>query len=223
MKIVTIIDTETSGLDPKSSYLLEVAAVRFSVEHAAVVDVCSWLVHAEDNEAFSVNGIPPGLVRDAKLGPLNVAEQVRIVASSTDAIVAHNAAFDSQWLPSLEDARWICSANDIEWPRASDSRSLVAVCLAHGVPVTSAHRALTDCLLLARLFERVAELGHDVNRMLEDALLPRITLQSLQPFADNDKARAAGFRFDAPTKRWLKRVRKDRPGEYSFKTREIDQ
>lgn len=217
MRNVLIVDTETTGLDRRTDLLLEVGAVLWSVRHRTVLHAESRLYHAPVNPAEPINGIPAGAVQE--LASVQVAVPW---VSDADAIVAHHADFDRQWLPELGKP-WICTANDVAWPRTGDSRSLVAICLAHGVGVSHAHRALTDCLLIARLLERVGELGHDPERLLSDALLPRVTLQALHRFEDNDKAKAAGFRFDGATKRWLKRVRQDSPCEYPFKTRQVDQ
>ena len=69
--------------------------------------------------------------------------------------------------------------------------------LAHGVGVLDAHRALTDVETLSRLLTRVHEMGHPLPALIERAMRPRVKLQSLQPFEENDKAQAAGFAWDA--------------------------
>jgi DNA polymerase-3 subunit epsilon len=164
----------------------------------------SWIVRAPANAAEAINRIPSAAVA-AGIDRADSDDRWRIWSASCDAIVAHNAAFDRQWLPDV-NRPWICTADDVTWPRGSESRSLVSLCLAHGVGVTHAHRALTDCLLIARLLERCAELGHDVGEMFARALAPKRLYRSMQAFADNDKARAHGFRFDYGTKRWLRRM-----------------
>jgi hypothetical protein len=74
--------------------------------------------------------------------------------------------------------------------------------------VTDTHRALSDALLIARCFERVSEMGHDVEAMILRAMRPRALYQSKQGFAENDKAKAAGFGWvdDGKRKGWYKTI-----------------
>ena len=70
----------------------------------------------------------------------------------------------------------------------------------------SAHRALADCLILARLFERVVELGHDVREMLRRGLEPKATYQAMVSYGDRELAKTAGFTWDGEAKRWTRRL-----------------
>ncbi len=225
MRRILIVDTETTGIDPASSRVIELAWAVWLVKERCLLEATTQLIFAPENQAEHVNGIPVAALEQgwADDGESSVWEVAKMAATECDAYVAHGAEFDRKMIDGrLGDyCPWICSMEDIAWPKPSSSRSLVGMALAHGVGVVSAHRALDDVMTLCRLFERVAELGHDVDKMLTDALLPRITLQALQKFEDNDKAKAHGFRFDGGTKRWLKRVRKDQPGEYPFRIREV--
>lgn len=227
MRRVLITDVETTGLDPASDHVIEVAIVEWSVKHRTIIRAASGLAEHESNPAESVNRIPAAALSDPALDyePWNFVANMVDDATHFEGscFVAHRAEFDrSFYLPHIRcRLPWACSKFDIAWPRSAPGASLVEVALAHDVAVAYNHRALADCLLLARIFERVAELGHDVEKLLSDALLPRITLQAFQKFEDNDKAKAAGFRFDGATKRWLKRVRKDQPGEFPFRVREV--
>jgi DNA polymerase-3 subunit epsilon len=127
-----------------------------------------------------------------------------------EAVVAHNAAFDRQWfghgeLPALERP-WICSMEDIRWPAERQLRATPSVrdlALAYGVPVWAAHRALTDCIYLAQVFERCA----DLESLLAAALEPRRLYRACLSYDERHRARAAGFRWNDPVpKAWTRRL-----------------
>jgi len=199
------LDLETAGLEPDAA-VLEVGCVLYSVQHAAVVECYSALLHAEENPAVAVNGIAVGILRDAPPGG-NAWDHVLGLAQRADVIVVHNVAFDKPRTPTaLQSVKPWLDTMDVAFPKPTTSRSLVAICLAHGVPVTHAHRALTDALLIARLLERCAELGADVAGMLGRALLPRVKVIANVSYDDRLRARDAGFSWDASAKLWTKRM-----------------
>ena len=228
MKTITILDTETNGLDLTQSQCIELGYVRWSVEHRCMQSCRSVLLDRKSNEAQSVNGIAPELLRFG----VSDREAISVLAEAlfdSDAIVAHNAEFDRQALGPLLDAQvelppWICTLEDFIWPEPSDSQSLVNIALAHGVAVVSAHRAIHDCLLLARLLER---LGSDVDSALAVALKraqrPKAKFVSLEPFARKDEVKAAGFRWDNDRRVWWKRMAIEDAAELPFRMRREDE
>lgn len=216
MNRIAIIDTETSSLEPSTGHLLEVAIVDWSVTHRTTLRSYAALCAAPSNEAEAVNGIAPALLTSGLLGAREqVVRSVVTLASKADAILAWKADFDRSWLPELDDKLWL-DAMDIAWPRASSSRSLVAVALAHGVGVASAHRALDDVALLARLLERIAEGGADLPALLARAGRPKVLVVAETPppwkMAEEEWTRLkgalkdAGFRFDPTTKAWTRKM-----------------
>jgi DNA polymerase-3 subunit epsilon len=196
-----LIDVETSGVDATADHLLEVGVVLWSVEHRTSIASASWICQAPSNEAEAINGIPAAILplgRDAA----SVRETVRRWAEGTDVIIAHNGDFDRQWLPELARP-WIDSAWDCSWPRPCSDRKLTSIALAHGLAVLEAHRALPDCQLLARLLERVHELGHDVGQLLARAMRPKVKVVADVSFEQRDLAKAHGFRWAPyPVKEW---------------------
>lgn len=206
MKTLLVVDTETSSLDPETGSLLEVAAAVWSVEHRSLVRARSWLVQAESNQAVAINGIPErlltrGVERDV------VMHQVHSIAiKECDALVAHNADFDAKWFsPEIQRLTWICSCEDIDWPRPSTSRGLTALALTHGVGVVSAHRALDDVLTLCRLLERSAELS-DLDTMLMRTQRPKARFVANVPRHMNDVLKEHRFRWDPDRREWWRRM-----------------
>jgi DNA polymerase-3 subunit epsilon len=206
---VLILDTETTGLDPASGQCLEVGAVLFHVPSRAVLGQLSFLIPAASNPARHVNGIDPAVTQLAQPWRPSLALFEAMVASA-DAVLAHNAAFDRQWfgldpLPAIERP-WICSMEDIRWPSDRHLRATPSVrdlALAYGVPVWAAHRALTDCIYLAQVFERCA----DLDDLLVAALEPRQLFRAQLSYAERHQAKDAGFRWNDPVAgAWTRRL-----------------
>lgn len=219
MRRVLLIDTETSGLDPEKDFLLEVAAGLWSVEHQTLLRATTWLVRAEANAAFQVNGIPVEILADQPPRK-TVIERVSswFTSSEADAIVSHGD-FDRRVLWELDGHPWIDTCDDIElpgselkptWPRGANSKGLTALALAHGITgFSGAHRALDDVLTLARLLERAGELGANVHALLSRGLRPKSVFEVSDKRFDekrNELAKQNGFRWDAPTKSWRRRM-----------------
>lgn len=239
MKTIAIIDTETGGLDPAVHPLLEVGCVLWSVEYRALVGARSWLKGEGplENAALAVNGIDPMLARNWGLSAEEFACEVVAFAGQADALTAWNADFDRRWLPDM-GRPWFCAMDDLSWPRASSSRKLAEVALAHGVGVVDAHRALTDCLTIARLLERVAEM-HDADRhkviapgyaftfedWLARALRPKVHVEVADKGFDADRnalAKEHGFRWEAaPVKAWRRKMFAEDADKLPFRVVEV--
>ncbi len=209
MNTVLIIDTETTGLDPNADQLIEVGAIIYSMEAHTSLVTYSSLVHRAfgGNAARAINGIP-----DAALPfgtPLDrIIDSLDKFTKRCDAICAHNAAFDRSFLPQIADTLpWICTRSDVQWPRGEQGASLVSTCLAHGLGVSHAHRALTDCTLLARLFDRVHEMGHDLSMVLERGLRPKGLFAAQVSYEDRELAKKAGFSWQKPY--WIRTMARD--------------
>lgn len=219
MSFAIIVDTETTSIDPATGSLVEVASAKFDLEHGKLVDARSFLLERTQGEhgAEEVHGIPAELV--ARYGlPASTLDGLKRYCTGAVATIAHNAAFDRQWLAGIEP--WACSM-DFEWPRPVQSRSLTAIALAHGVGVVAAHRALDDVLTLARVLERCKEMGADLVRMVERALRPKVLVQAIVSYDDRDKAKAARFTWEAEKKRWVKLMFADEVAALGFPTKEV--
>ncbi len=238
MKTIAIIDLETTSLDPATGHVVEVALALWSIEFRALIRCRSWLCAAPAEEVAktqAIHGIPPALVAARGVPFEEVAKQVgAIVTKEADVFVAHNSDFDRSWFPLhvQNAAPWVDTCNDLEWPRPSTSRGLVALALAHGVGVVAAHRALDDVLTLARLFERAAELGADLHAMLARAMRPKVLVAANTPkpweIPDSEwqalktQLQANGFRFvEQPEKRWQRSIARDDRAGLPFETREV--
>lgn len=214
--LITILDLETTSLSPADGEVIEVGAILYSVEHRAILQQVSTLLPVASNGAEDVNGIGVELVglvpsRARKMAFELVGE---LMAESTY-LVAFNSDFDRQWFPGWD--KW-SDAAAIRYPRPSNSRSLVNLCLAHGIPVVSAHRALDDCRLLAELLGKVPDLEAELAR----AARPKVLVRALVGYEGKDAAKAAGFYWDREVPRaWAKRMPWEDAEELQFEVMEV--
>lgn len=219
MNSVLVFDCETDGLDPVANCVIEVGCVLWSVEHRTIIECFSALIYNESNAAEPFNAIPPDALGRGSVSREIAWEITAQSAQQADAVLAHQADFDrafveqqGQWNDTREAAEtllsrpWICTIEDFVWPRDHlAGKSLVSIALAHGVAVTSAHRAINDCLLLSRLLER---LGGDVDLALEvaleRALRPKARFIARTAYKDKDLVKLHGFHWNGTV--WHRRM-----------------
>lgn len=223
---VLILDTETTGLDPEKGRVIEVATVVYNVEMAAVVACRSELVYStEGNAAESINRIPGELLKYGK-DQDSVWNKVSIEALNCDAVLAHNSDFDRQWVPECYDGfhlPWGDTCHLVTWPRQTKpSASLIALAIDHGVAIVDAHRALSDCLLIARLLTRCKELGHDIEALIAQAVRPAGMFKAIVSYADKDLAKLAGFNWDGKQRSWTRKMALEDVDKLPFKVMRIE-
>jgi DNA polymerase-3 subunit epsilon len=225
---IVITDTETTGLDPLTSQVIEVACVVYSLRHYAVVESYSSLVYAESNAAERINRISPSLLRTAP-EEKDVWRKVKRIAedsgTATSVYAAHNAQFDRKFYRADVGAvlPWVCTMTDCEWPMSPLGSSCVNMALAHGVAVASAHRALTDCMLIANTMTRVAEMDYDLSKIIERAMRPKkLYAVKAKDFSTdrNALAKANGFQWNKPN--WLRSMAPEDTAALPFDVIEVE-
>lgn len=219
-----IIDTETTGLED-TARVIEVGAILYSVDNQCSLQELATLLPADGNAAESINRIKVEALREIGFtqSASMAMELLFSMSKSADVYVAHNAEFDSKrvfgqtdFLP-LAELPWVCTKSDFRWPCGKEQDSLINTALANGVPVASAHRALTDCRLIAALFDRMA----DLPAMFEVAMRPKALFEALVPFERKDEAKAAGFKWNGTDRTWTRQMAIDDVAALSFPVRQI--
>jgi DNA polymerase-3 subunit epsilon len=218
-----LVDTETTGLNPATDHVIEVAATIFNFEYNAPETIFSSLCFAETNAAEAINQIPVGLLLTAPPAEAVWAHVIKM-ASLCDIVIAHRAEFDRSFSsPEMQAMTWVCSKFDIEWPKGKLGDSLVPLALQHGISVHGAHRAATDVDIMCRLFARVGDMGADWETILRRAMRPKKLFYSLAPFEEKDIVKAHGFQWDPAKygKNWARRMPIEDAEKLPFRVKQI--
>ena len=168
----SVIDTETSGLDPASgARVLEIAVVRID-ESGKELGTWSTLINpgTEDLGATEIHKITPSMVVNAPMFSDIVGDFIEAVRGSV--LVAHNARFDVGMLQA-EFTR-----SGLSWPRQDVADTLTAArklvpglksyklgSLAEHFGISfegDAHAALADTRVAAKLHSRLLSLCSNV-------------------------------------------------------------
>jgi DNA polymerase-3 subunit epsilon len=119
---VSIVDTETTGLDPGSDEVIGLAILCLRVDRSSglvlgvVGDTCQWQQPGRMSQAAEAT---TRLRRSDLEGRHFDRQAVDALLAVTDLVVAHNAAVDRPFMeplfPALEDLPWACSLTEIDW------------------------------------------------------------------------------------------------------------
>jgi len=163
---VRIIDVETTGIDPATDRVCQIASVD--------------LARIDGTELFGMNHpqkdlvnpgrtIPPQAsaihhIIDEDVAGKNPLEDIISQYEGASCYVAHNAEFDRSFLPSLQEEKWICTLKCALriWPdQVSHSNQALRYYLGHIEPFNlkrediNAHDALSDVYITAALFTSI--------------------------------------------------------------------
>jgi DNA polymerase-3 subunit epsilon len=218
---ILVLDTETDGVDRAQHVVLEIGAIWWSVVHGCILGCWSELVVRATNAAQSANGIPSEALRYG-LPWEHAIEGLKSRVARADLIVAHNAPFDEGFLPELGKP-WVDTMDHFPWPLADHGLALIKVAVAHGVAVTHAHRALTDCFLIAHTLERIYEReGADgIRERFRLAMRPRSRCVAMTTYAQKEITKKAKFRWNADMKSWWKDVVDEEISSLPFEVRPV--
>jgi len=180
-KLIAVVDTETTGLDPAVDCVVEIGVAIAALEDggARVVQARSWLVRPRGGRAIpeaatAVHGITDADA--AKGGPFPEVLAAVVALVGPDAVLAgYNARFDRAmliagcladgcpvpyWLTGGERGAWI---DVLAWAQAHEPyargkgrHKLGAVAARLGVEVSTAHRAAGDAETAARVLGALA-------------------------------------------------------------------
>lgn len=218
-----IIDTETTGLSPdKGAELIEIGAILYNVPNRAILAQVSTVLPVEVIGQEETHGISWATARSLPLAVgVHAAELINLFEDNADYVVAHKAEFDKQFLDN-DKKPWLCTYEDFNFA-PHKKQKLTDLALAHGVPVISAHRALTDCSLIASIFSKRDDLEALIEAAIIRAKSPKVWVRALVSFDDKDKAKAANFKWMGTTTRdWRKQMKECDLGSLDFKWEVIE-
>ncbi|GED33833.1 3'-5' exonuclease [Brevibacillus centrosporus] len=147
---ITVLDFETSGLDPKNDRIIEIAAIR--CHEGKIISQYITLIHFDGELKPKITEITGIQSSDLQNG-LSEETAIRILNRfiGSNIIVAHNAAFDLSFLhfALLRHAGRTFSNHFIDTLTICRDRhvyphSLRNMCQRYGIDMNESHRALKD-------------------------------------------------------------------------------
>lgn len=170
-----VIDTETTGLDPATGGVCEFALAvlkngRITFKFSSLVNPgapippeTSAIHHITDKHVEGYGNLDDILRQCAR-----AMAEAGVSPTPPDAYVAHNARFDSSFVPQLNKAPWLCTFRWAQhiWPDSKMySNQYLRYALQLEVPEVeglAAHRAMADVYVTASL----------LNHLIDQALYP---------------------------------------------------
>ncbi len=219
-KCVAIIDLETSGLDPNTHEIIELALMLCWLDEVgeviAHVGPMVWLQEPSAPLDPRIS-LLTGLTAPMLVGKSINDTAVLALLDRADLVAAHNAKFEISWLekryPQLCGKPWACSMSDIDWLMAGcDGRAQQHLLFQHNL-FNDAHRAGPDVWSLFWLLQqRRAEVGSGIvrshmQRLITAAGSQGILVQAkLAPFDKKDALKARGYCWNVSEKCWEKEL-----------------
>ncbi len=166
----SLIDFETSGFQPGSARILEVAVIKIN-SHGDVLDEFTTLINPEDGNVgrTDIHQITLGMVKNAPKLSEVVGDLLRILDSSI--VVAHNARFEENFLESAFrevgikhplmptiDTLWL-SRQVLDLP----NYKLATVIDEFGYDFEDAHTALGDVRAMANVLPEMLVIGNGIT------------------------------------------------------------
>jgi DNA polymerase III epsilon subunit-like protein len=175
--LLLITDVETTGLDFKKEYIIELAAVLYSMKLRTVLQQWSTLMYAPSNPVEHINHISQASLDAVSMVDVQ-PEVLYRMAFDADAFVGHNIEFDRNFIltwgkgflvdgrPFPSEKPWICTYKEIVWNKPTVKKKLNIIAEAHGIPLGGEHRALFDCNLIAQLFSQLPNLEEQIKNLI---------------------------------------------------------
>lgn len=202
-RLALSVDVETTGPDPNADEVIELAVVPFSYAPSgrvlAVHEPVSQL--REPTRPISARvSRETGIDDDAVRGRVvDLAALAPLIADAA-LVVAHNAAWDRQFLerlvPAFADLPWACSMTQVGW-RGVSGQSLAAVAAGAGF-FHDQHRAVDDALAAVEILGRPQARSEApaMAELLRNAFRETCKVWALNsPFEAREVLRRRGYRW----------------------------
>ena len=221
------LDTETTGLDPETDAIIELAMVPFEFDSMGNIYRVLPAYNSFQDPGRPIPAIATaitGITDEMVSGQAIDLEQVATMLSDAVIVIAHNARFDrpvaEKLLADFTKISWGCSIADVNWNvEGVEGVKLEYLAYKFGF-FFEGHRATIDCQAGIEILSRPLPISGEpvLKRLLESARRTDIRLWAEgAPFDKKDDLRKRGYRWspggDGKRKAWYRDVSEDQLDE----------
>ena len=215
-----VIDTETTGTDPRQDRIVELSVLRF--EYCPATGVPSRVLEVYSSledpgrpippESTAIHGITDEMVKGQRIDDA----RVEALLSGATLVIAHNAAFDRPFLearlPAFAAKPWACSHVQVPWSEEGLAGSKLEYLGLHCGFFYDAHRSESDCRALLEVLRTPLPKSRRTPLfvLLEQSRVPGLELWATgSPFESKDTLKARGYRWNPEKRCWYRRVTRE--------------
>lgn len=203
------------GLEIGKVGVTEVGLCKWDTDFNAPVQMVGYLVNPGPEAVWepgveNLNGLTPEIC--SKFGVSDEDALMRLLPwfQEADAIVGHNGLkFDRPLLEhwagkydvSLPAKLWIDTKCDLDIPSHNSTR-LVYLAADHSILNPFPHRAVLDVITMMTILSK-----HDLNKVIESAKSPTITIRAVVNYDNREAAKARGYHWQADRKIWAMSIK----------------
>lgn len=214
-RIGAVVDVETTGLDPTGDRIIELAVQRFRFTDAGQITEVGMPRSWREDPGFRLD---PAITKLTGLTDADLAghaiddDAAAAMLKSADVIIAHNAAFDVQFvearLPTVSGQPWACSLNEVDWQEHGFAGRQLGHLLLEAGYFFAGHRAEQDVLAVLHLLAHRSPSGHPVlASLIVRAEQPTVRIDAIgAPFSSKDALKARKYRWHATDRYWWMEV-----------------
>lgn len=222
MALVLVVDTETTGLDPKLDYVIELGFVLYDTDEKRIIeysnDLVLWPGRPEVLPKIrELTGISNSLLEKYGQNPIEVFEKLTRRAYLAKYVVGHNILkFDREMISHsifrlsndelnrrFYSWKYIDTMCDLPYPKNIEVRKLKYLAFEHGHIMSNAHQALDDAIATAMILSK-----YDFSIVEEAVNSPMVELVADVSYAEREKAKLNGFQWDKARGKWILTSRK---------------
>lgn len=213
-----VVDCETTGLDPATDTVIELAMRRFRYNEVGQILKIdrAWSWRQDPGRALIPEIVKLTGLTDQDLVGQEIDDSAALdLLHSADLVIAHNAAFDFKFLHArlleVSELAWACTCHEIDWAAADfDGRSLGWLVAQCGY-FYDGHRAENDVDAVIALLQHVMPDGRTgLAELIERSARPSIRFEAIgADFAAKDDLRGRGYRWNPASKVWWRDVPED--------------